>query len=90
MDVNTYLLAGLIFAVLVILYLALRLGRVWHQLSFIKEALEDLKHGNLNRRVLAGENDMTKQICYDINDIAISGQSQLFSRGRRNRRISAL
>ena len=43
MDVNTYLLAGLIFAVLVILYLALRLGRVWHQLSFIKEALEDLK-----------------------------------------------
>lgn len=77
MDVNTYLLAGLIFAVLVILYLALRLGRVWHQLSFIKEALEDLKHGNLNRRVLAGENDMTKQICYDINDIAISGQSQL-------------
>ena len=36
-----------------------------------------MKNGNLNRRVLAGENDLTKQICYDINDIAISNQSRL-------------
>lgn len=77
MEVNTYLLAGFALAVLVAFYLALRLGRVRQQLSFIKEALDDLKNGNLNRRVLAGENDLTKQICYDINDIAISSQSQL-------------
>lgn len=77
MDINIYLLAGLILAVLIILHLTLRLIHVRQQLSFIKEALEDLKNGNLNRRVLAGENDLTKQICYDINDIAISNQSRL-------------
>ncbi|NBI61886.1 sensor histidine kinase [Clostridiales bacterium] len=77
MDINIYLLAGLILAVLIILHLTLRLIHVRQQLSFIKEALEDLKNGNLNRRVLAGENDLTKQICYDINDIAISNQLRL-------------
>ena len=29
-----------------------------------------------NRRVLARENDMTKQICYDINEIALANQAR--------------
>ena len=37
----------------------------------------DIKSGNLNRRVLVRESDMTKQICYDINEIAMSSQSRL-------------
>lgn len=77
MDINSYLLGGLVFALAVILYLVLKLFRVREQISFIKDALEDLKRSNLNRRVLARENDMTKQICYDINEIAISSQAQL-------------
>ncbi len=77
MDIISYLLVGLVLALAVILYLVLRLCRVREQISFIKDALEDLKLGNLNRRVLAKENDMTKQICYDINEIAISSQAQL-------------
>lgn len=77
MDINSYLLGGLVFALAVILYLVLKLYRVREQISFIKDALEDLKRSNLNRRVLARENDMTKQICYDINEIAISSQAQL-------------
>ena len=36
-----------------------------------------MKQGNLNRRVLARESDMTKLICYDINQIAISNQARL-------------
>jgi signal transduction histidine kinase len=43
----------------------------------MKDALEDIKNGNLNRRVLAMESDMTRQICYDINEIAINNQSRL-------------
>ena len=43
----------------------------------IKDALTDIKNGNLNRRVLARESDLTKQICYDINEIAMSSQSRL-------------
>lgn len=46
-------------------------------MSFIKDALMDIKSGNLNRRVLVRESDMTKQICYDINEIAMSSQSRL-------------
>lgn len=77
MAINTYLLLGLILALLLVLYLVIRLCRVRKQLLVIKDALEDLKSGNLNRRVLAQEKDMTKQICYDINDIAISSQEGL-------------
>lgn len=40
----------------------------------------DIKSGNLNRRVLVRESDMTKQICYDINEIAMSSQSRLIQR----------
>lgn len=77
MDINGYLLLALGAAVLFSLYLLMKLYQVRGQLSLIQEALADLKQGNLNRRVLAQENDLTKQICYDINEIAVSSQSQL-------------
>jgi len=77
MDVNLYLLLALLAALLVIAYLLTRLHRVRGQLAPIKDALTDIKAGNMNRRVLARESDMTKQICYDINEIAMSSQSRL-------------
>ena len=77
MDINVYLLAGLIVSLFVILYLVAKLLRVRQQLTFINEVLGDLKGGNLNRRVLTQKNDMTRQICYDINEIAITSQSRL-------------
>ena len=77
MDVNLYLLLALVATLLVIAYLLTRLHRVRGQLSLIKDALMDIKSGNLNRRVLVRESDMTKQICYDINEIAMSSQSRL-------------
>ena len=42
----------------------------------MKDIFSDIKTGNLNRRVLARENDMTKQICYDINEIALENQAR--------------
>lgn len=63
MEINGYLLLALILAILTIMFLIAKLRRVREQLSIIKDALEDIKHGNLNRRVLARENDMTQQIC---------------------------
>lgn len=77
MEINTCLLLAFIIAVLTIMYLVARLWRVHTQLSFIKDATNDIKGGNLNRRVLAQESDLTKQICYDINEIAMNGQLQL-------------
>lgn len=77
MDINVYLLFGLVLTLLIIAYLVSILRRVQTQLTVIKDALEDIKDGNLNRRVLARESDMTRQICYDINEIAINSQSRL-------------
>ena len=59
MGINAYLLFSLLLSLLVILYLAAKLHRVREQLALIKDALADIKAGNLNRRVLARENDMT-------------------------------
>lgn len=61
----------------VIIYLAARLYRVREQLSIIKDALDDIKKGNLNRRILTRKNDMTRTICYNINEIAMNDQAQL-------------
>lgn len=74
---NVYLLCALIFALLMIAYLVSVLRHVRSQLVLMKDALEDIKNGNLNRRILATESDITKQICYGINEIAISSQSRL-------------
>lgn len=77
MNINIYLLLGFVFAVLLIIVLVYKLYHIYEQISFIKDVLKDLKAGNLNRRILVQENDITKQICYDINQIAINNQSQL-------------
>lgn len=77
MNIIVYLLFALVFTLLIIAYLVSTLWRVRTQLTLIKDALEDIKNGNLNRRVLATESDMTRQICYGINEIALSSQSRL-------------
>jgi K+-sensing histidine kinase KdpD len=61
----------------VIIYLAAKLHRVKEQLSIIKDALEDIKQGNLNRRILTKNGDLTKTICYDINEIVVNDQARL-------------
>ncbi len=77
MDINVYLFIVIDLMLLIIMYLLFVLRRVRTQLALIKDALDDIKGGNLNRRILAGENDMTKTICYDINKIAVNSQAQL-------------
>lgn len=77
MKINTYLFFAFVLALLVIMYLITKLWRVRTQLSLIKDATDDIKSGNLNRRILTRESDMVKQVCYDINEIAMNGQLQL-------------
>ena len=60
-----------------VLFLFAKIRRVREQISIIEEALEDIKYGNLNRRMLAKRNDMTRKICYDINDVVIKNRMQL-------------
>lgn len=67
----------ILIGICIIVYLAAKLYRVKEQLSIIKDALEDIKKGNLNRRILTRKSDMTKTICYNINEIAINDQARL-------------
>lgn len=66
MDINVYLFIVIALMLLIIMYLLFVLRRVRTQLALIKDALEDIKGGNLNRRILAGENDMTKQFAMTL------------------------
>mgnify|MGYP005759158913 FL=1 len=77
MKMNLYLSLILMIALIVIFYLLAELHRIRQQLFLITDVLKDIKAGNLNRRVLARESDLTKHICYDINEIAMRSQSQI-------------
>lgn len=77
MSINPFLLSMFCIALLAILFLFTKLRRVRGQLSIIEETLEDIKSGNLNRRMLTKKKDMTRKICYGINEIAMNSQTQL-------------
>jgi len=73
----TLFFLAILICICVIVYLALKLKRLKEQLSLINEALEDIKQGNLNRRILTKENTLLKKLCYNINEIAANNQEQL-------------
>ena len=77
MSFNLFLLIMFFIALLVIVFLFTKLRRIRGQLSIIEEVLEDIKSGNLNRRMLTKKNDMTRKICYGINEITMNSQTQL-------------
>lgn len=64
---------------IVVFYLGSKLYRTKQQISLIQEAVTDIKDGNLNRKILTRENDMTKQICYDLNTITTDMQATLIN-----------
>lgn len=71
---NLYLVVGLVIAVIIIIYLIAVLIRIKLRLNTIREALEDIRKGNLNRRILTRNGDITSQICYEINEIISESQ----------------
>ncbi|MDE5596986.1 MAG: sensor histidine kinase, partial [Lachnospiraceae bacterium] len=82
MNFNPFLLIVLCIMLFIIIFLVMKLRRVQEQLSIIEESLEDIKSGNPNRRVLARKSDMTKRICFAINEIAVENQSQLLKQNQ--------
>ncbi len=68
---------GIIFCAGIIIFLIGRLYRVRDQLSMIQEALQDIRHGNMNRRILTRDDDMVKDICRQINAITANSQTQI-------------
>ncbi len=67
MKLSMLLILFLTIALLMIFYLLAKLLRVQNQITQIKNVLDDLQSGNLNRRVLTRSGNMTRQICYQQN-----------------------
>ncbi|MGP1455462.1 MAG: hypothetical protein ACTTJ7_06880 [Treponema sp.] len=89
-SITAYLLLGYSCAVGIILYLAVKLRRVREQIAFIQDALEDIKKGNCNRRVLTRKTDITKHICYAINEITLNSQQHLIQHQQAERAYKRL
>jgi len=66
---------GIAFVSVCAAVLAVR--RVKKQISEISEALEDIKNGNGNRRILAETHELTAPLAYEINDIILSYENRL-------------
>lgn len=71
------ILSGMLL--IIVFYLGSKLYRTKQQISVIQEAVTDIKDGNLNRKILTRENDMARQICYDLNAITTNMQATLIS-----------
>lgn len=55
----------------------LTVWRVKKQISEISDALEDIKNGNGNRRILAETHELVAPLAYALNDIILSYESRL-------------
>ena len=65
-----------------VLLLSIKLRRVQESLSVIKEALEDIKAGNLNRRVLAKENDIKEFVESLFEWVKLDAGEQVYHENR--------
>lgn len=66
---------GIVFVSVCGAFLTVR--RVKRQLLEISDALEDIKNGNGNRRILSETHELTAPLAYEINDIILSYENRL-------------
>ena len=68
---------GIVIVLLSVCSSALTVRRVKKQISEISDALEDIKNGNGNRRILAETHELVAPLAYAINDIIMSYEKRL-------------
>ena len=71
----TIIAFGIVFVSMCVAVLTVR--RVKKQISEISDALEDIKNGNGNRRILAETHELVAPLAYALNDIILSYESRL-------------
>ena len=70
-------LISVAIAVISVLICSLVIRRVKVQISGMLDALEDIKAGNGNRRILSATDELTASIAYEVNDIVSSYEKEL-------------
>src|SRR5699024_3616846 len=72
-------LISVAIAVISVLICSLVIRRVKVQINGMLDALEDIKAGNGNRRILSATDEFTASIAYEVNDIVSSYEKELSS-----------
>ena len=77
MYTEAIIVIGIVIVLLSVCSSALTVRRVKKQISEISDALEDIKNGNGNRRILAETHELVAPLAYAINDIILSYEKRL-------------
>ena len=77
MYTEAIIVIGIVILLLSVCSSALTVRRVKKQISEIFDALEDIKNGNGNRRILAETHELIAPLAYAINDIILSYEKRL-------------
>ena len=75
MQVMIGLLVGV--SIIAILSVCFILRRVKKQIMEMTEALQDVKEGNGNRRILSAANELVAPLAYEMNEIIVSYENRL-------------
>ena len=77
MFTEAIIVIGIVIVLFSVCSSALTVRRVKKQISEISDALEDIKNGNGNRRILAETHELIAPLAYAINDIILSYEKRL-------------
>ena len=77
MYTEAIIVIGIVIVLFCVCSSALTVRRVKKQISEISDALEDIKNGNGNRRILAETHELIAPLAYAINDIILSYEKRL-------------
>ena len=77
MFTEAIIVIGIVIVLFSVCSSALTVRRVKKQISEISDALEDIKNGNGNRRILAETHELVAPVAYAINDIILSYEKRL-------------
>lgn len=74
---GTILMIIILILLVITIYLIYYIYSMRKKLMTISNQLEDIKNGNLDRRLYANQDDIISEIVYKINDIVVSDRNQL-------------
>lgn len=77
MYTETVTVIALIIALISVVWAVFKVRRVKKQILEMSDALEDVKNGNGNRRILSEAHELVAPLAYEINDIILSYENRL-------------
>lgn len=80
----------IIVLLIIILYFIWRTIKIKKNLNNIYSILNEIEQGNMDRRIVAQNNDKTADICYKINEIVLNNKEQLIKLKKANKAYKQL